>query len=221
MKCFVTIFERFSWAIPLCKDLTAAGLEVILIDNNSTYPPCVEWLKNCEYKVERMNYNAGPWAFVTTDLHKQYLDRYYFLCDSDLDISKVPKDFPDHLMYGLENTGGDIWKAGLSFELNDLPDNIVTRQAIAHENAFWVDKTELGFYKAWIDIGCTLHDRSRQTDWYYSIRSDRPYTGRHLDWYHTEESWREEDTYFLEHTPGYFGWCKKYYDEVVLKLPPR
>jgi hypothetical protein len=220
-KCFVTIFNRFSWAVPLCKDLTDAGLEVIIIDNDSTFPPCVEWLKNCPYKIEKMDSNRGPWAYDKTDLCKKYTDRFYFLCDSDISISTVPKDFPEHLMKGLEKSDPEIWKVGLSFEINDLPDNIVTRQAINHEKAFWGNMTPFGFHKAWIDIGCTLHDREKKAHWYSALRADRPYTGKHLDWYMTKETLREEDLYFLDLTKEYYGWCRKFYDEVILNKPPR
>lgn len=222
MKCFVTIFNRYSWAIPLCHNLEMAGLEVIIIDNKSTYPPCVEWLKNCNYKIEYIGYNAAPWAFQTTDLTNKYKDRFYFLCDSDMGIDAVPLDFPDVLMRGLERAEPGIWKSGLSYEINDLPDNITTRQAIVHENTFWERKTDYGFYTAWIDIGCALHDRERKGEqWYAAIRSDRPYTAKHLDWYFTEDTIRDEDMYYLETTPEYYGWFRRWYDENILKKEPR
>jgi hypothetical protein len=124
-------------------------------------------------------------------------------------------------MKGLEKSDPEIWKVGLSFEINDLPDNIVTRQAINHEKAFWGNMTPFGFHKAWIDIGCTLHDREKKAHWYSALRADRPYTGKHLDWYMTKETLREEDLYFLDLTKEYYGWCRKCYDEVILNKPPR
>lgn len=42
LKCFMTILDRFTWAMPMCEHIEKAGLELILIDNDSTYPPCVE-----------------------------------------------------------------------------------------------------------------------------------------------------------------------------------
>jgi hypothetical protein len=221
IKCFVTIFQRYSWAIPLCKDLTDAGLEVILIDNHSTFPPCVEWLNNCGYKIERREINNGAWAFDKTELCEKYKDRFYFLCDSDIDISMVPKDFPEHLMRGLENSDPEIWKVGLSFEINDLPDNVVTRQAFIHESAFWNKEPINGFHKAWIDIGCTLHDREKKAHWYSTLRADRPYTAKHLDWHLSKETWRAEDEAYLKDTEEYYGWCRKWYDEVYLNKPPK
>jgi hypothetical protein len=220
IKCFVTIFQRYSWAIPLCKDLTNAGLEVIIINNASTFPACVEWLKNCGYKVENRDVNCGAWAFDKTELCQKYTDRFYFLCDSDIDISKVPKDFPEYLMKGLNQANSEIWKVGLSFEINDLPDNVTTRQAVSHEKAFWNETPVNGFHNAWIDIGCILHDRTRKGHWYSALRADRPYTARHMDWYLIKETWREEDEAFLEGTKEYYGWARKWYDEVMLNKKP-
>lgn len=217
----MTIFNRFSWGAEMCKKFDECGLEVIIINNNSTYKPCIEWLKNCGYKVENMEQNSHAWAFFETDLYKKYPDRFFFLSDSDFDISTVPNDFPDHLMRGLEKTPPNIWKVGLSYEINDLPDNEFTRQVIAHEKNFWPPVNEYGFYNAWIDIGVTLHDRTKKDHFFSAWRSDRPYTCRHLPWYHTKENITNEHLYFMKANPSYYGWDRKWYEEMYLKRKPK
>ena len=222
MKVFMTIFNRFTWAIEMCKKFEQVGLEVIIIDNASTFAPCVEWLKNCSYKVEKREKNEGPWVFETSELKDKYKDQFFYLADSDFDLSIVPNDFPDHLMRGLETCDDKtIWKCGLSCELNDLDDNAFTRQVIAHENNFWINKNSAGYWIAWVDIGVTLHDRNKKDHWYSALRSDRPYTCRHLDWYHKKENIRPEDIYFWEHTKDYYGWGQKWYNEIYLGNTPR
>lgn len=220
MKSFITVWNRFSWLIPLCEDCTKAGLEVHLIDNQSTYEPCIEWLKKCPYKVISMNGNYGPWAFFTSDLWKEYKDRYIFISDSDYSFSGVPSDFVQVLMKGLEYNKDGVWKVGLSAEINDLPDNKFANYIKNYESGFWNYQIIPGFYRADIDTGPAIYDRSRrggcglgQPGWYSALRSDRPYTVKHLDWYLTPDNLRDEDKFYLK-TSGkkHHGWTWVYKD---------
>jgi len=219
MKVFITVWNRHSWLIPLCEDFVKAGVEPVLIDNQSTYEPCVEWLKKCPYKVIWMNCNAGPWAFFITDLWKEYKDRYIMFSDSDYDISSVPVDFPNVLMQGLENFDRDgVWKVGLSAEINDLPQNDYAQKIANYERGFWNYEIIPGFYRGDIDIGIALYDRDRKAGrcglgdgWYSALRACRPYTCRHLDWYLTPENLREEDIYYFKSSgKAHHGWTWVY-----------
>jgi hypothetical protein len=218
MKVFITVWNRYSWLIKLCEDFVKAGLEPVLIDNKSTYEPCVEWLSKCPYKVIRMNKNYGPWAFFTSDLWKEHTDRYVMFSDSDYDISQVPSDFPELLMKGLQtyNVGG-VWKVGLSVEISDLPKNNYTDEVIKAEQGFWNFEIMPGFYRADIDIGIAVYDRSRRSgcglgdNWYAGLRTTRPYTCKHLDWYLTPENLRDEDLYFFKQRgKAHHGWTWVY-----------
>lgn len=230
MNIFITIWNRYSWVIPFCEDCEKAGLTVILIDNKSTYQPCIDWLKKCKYKVIWMNRNATPWAFFNSDLYGQYKDKYFMISDSDQDISKVPSDFPQKLILGLEaHNYNHIWKAGLSQEINDLPDNKFAKEVYDYEKAFWTNPTQshMRFFEVWMDLGIAVYDRERrgecpnkEENWYCAIRADSPYTSRHLDWYLTPENLREEDIYYLtDKDPTYRGWGFKFYQQEILKEP--
>jgi hypothetical protein len=222
MNVFVTIWNRYSWAIPLCDDFTKAGLNVILIDNKTTYEPAVKWLKKCPYEVIYMNKNEGPWAFFTTGLYQEYKDRYFMISDSDQDISKVPSDFVDVLMGGLQEESDGVWKSGLSQEINDLPDNIFSNDIREYESGYWGNENRFGYYKVFMDLGIAVYDKSRrgvnpikEENWYAAVRSKRPYTSRHLDWYLTPDTFREEDIYYLKdlamtHQGWLYNWIKKY-----------
>lgn len=226
MNVFITIWNRHTWAIPLCEDFEKAGLTVILIDNASTYLPCIKWLMDCKYKVHYMPRNYGPWVFFT-HLYKEYTDRYFMISDSDQDISGVPKDFPYYLKAGLEkHTEDKIWKCGLSQEIEDLPDNKFAQEVYKYESTYWRNKTHDGFYHVWMDLGIAVYDRHRRTEdptntdqnghcWYSAIRADRPYTSRHLDWYLTKDNLREEDKYYLRVEAEHKGWLWKLNEEHI------
>lgn len=221
MNVFLTIWNRFTWAIPLCEDFAKAGLNVILIDNNSTFPPCVEWLKNCPYKVHHMEKNEAPWAFFTTDLYHQYTDRYFMISDSDQSITGIPDDWIEVLMKGLEETEDGVWKSGLSQRIDDLPDNPYAREIYEYEKNFYTNVNRFGYYKVAMDLGIAIYDRERrgnnpirEKDWYNAVRSPLPYASQHRDWYLTPDQFREEDIYYMTNKDiAHYGWIFKYTDK--------
>lgn len=224
MNIFITIWNRFTWAIPLFEDFTKAGLTVIIIDNNSTYPPLLEWYeKSCPYKVIRMKENNSAWAFFTTSLYQEYRDRYFMISDSDQDISQVPSDWVNVLMKGLDEKDDNVWKSGLSQKIDDIQtNNPYAKEIYDYEKAFYSNINKFGYYKVWMDLGIAIYDRERRGEnpikegnWYCAVRSPIPYQSRHLDWYVTPETLREEDIYYLtasgrRHQGWLFNWTKKY-----------
>lgn len=224
IKAYVTMFNRLTWAKKYCEDLAAAGLEVILIDNNSTYPPLLEWYKDCPYEVIRMKENHWAWVYFT-HVRKLGDDRFVIVTDSDLDISEVPLDWPEVLMNGLTKNKVRAWKAGLSIEINDLPDNELVCKVVEHEREMWQTKrTPEGFYVSSMDVGLALYDFDFEGGtrgigkpfWYDAIRAPRPYVMRHLDWYLTKETVTEEDLYYLK-SATYPGWGSKWMELIYNK----
>jgi hypothetical protein len=152
-------------------------------------------------------------------LYRKYPDRYFVLSDSDYDISMTPVDFPEFLLKGLEQTKyPEVWKAGLSLEIEDIPQvDDYTKLIYAHEREFWeTPQDKLGFYHSWVDIGIAVYDRTKQkSNWYDALRAPRPYTCRHLDWYLTKKNVRPEDIYYFEVTDhAHHGWGRKWYNEI-------
>lgn len=205
MNVFISVWNRYTWAIPLCEDFVKAGLTPILIDNNSTYQPLLEWYeKECPYKVHRMKENHSAWAFFITELYQQYRDRYFMISDSDQSISGIPSDWVDVLMKGLQETDDHVWKSGLSQRIDDLPNNPYAKEIYEYEKGFYTNLNKYGYHKVWMDLGIAVYDRSRrgeypnkEENWYCAVRSPIPYQSRHLDWYLTPETFRDEDKYYL------------------------
>lgn len=204
MNIFITVWNRYSWLTPLCADFVKAGLTPVIIDNDSTYTPCIEYLKECPYEVIKMENNEGPWAFFTTDLYSKYTEQFFMISDSDQDISQCPSDWVDVLMKGLDEKDDNVWKSGLSQKIDDFPDNPYARDVYDYEKAFYSNLNKLGYYKVYMDLGIAVYDRSRRGEkpidegnWYCAVRSPIPYQSRHLDWYLTPETLREEDKFYL------------------------
>jgi len=214
MKVFIIMFNRLTWPRQLAEQLSYKGCEVILIDNNSTYPPLLEWYENCPYKVHRLEKNVRAFGFWQTGILEQYTDRYYMVTDCDLDISAVPDNFVDVLLNKLKKSSA--YKVGLSLEINDLPDNDFTKKVIGWEKMFWNSKDEDGFYRASTATTLAVYDKERiNLDLYNGIRSPRPYTAKHLCWYMTLENINDEDIFYIRSINS--GWEHEFAKMVGLK----
>lgn len=216
MKCFVICYNRLTWLKQLCAQLQLMGLEVILIDNNSTYLPLLQWYENgCPYTVIRMDKNMGHQVLWKSGLIDQYEDRYYMVTDHDLNLAGIPNDMVDVLMLGLLSNEGVI-KSGLSLRIDDLPANDYSREAIEWEKKFWETPQDANnFYRSDIDTTLAIYDRERDfgklpnNRFFSAVRSPEPYTARHMPWYVDREFLNNnpEEVYYLERTNTY--WAEK------------
>src|SRR3990167_8865928 len=164
IKAFIIMFNRFTWAKNLAEYMSDTGCEVIFIDNNSTYPPLLEWYKTAPYKIHKFKENRLAFDFWYKDVLKDYDCRYYIVTDPDLDISHIPKDYLEILFKGLKSNP-DKWKSGFSLEINDLPDNEYTKVIIEWEKMFWNAPTdENGFYMVDLATTFALYDREKRVE---------------------------------------------------------
>ena len=196
------MFNRFTWAKKMCEDLTRLGCEVILIDNNSTYPPLLEWYSSCPYKVHRLNKNYGERTFWTSGICNNYNDDYYIVTDSDLDVGDLPSDFVEVLKNGLDNNP-KITKCGLSLIIDDLPNNEYTRHVKRFESLYWLEKDHVGNYSCGVDTTFALYKKERLkkgwdegVNFYIGTRAPPPYSAKHMPWYLTNENIDDEQKFY-------------------------
>jgi len=181
-----------------------SGTEVVIIDNASTFPPLLEWYdRGCRCKVIRLRQNHGchaPWnsgAVLSPAMHRAWFGSdYYVVTDADLSLDGCPRDVLDVLVQGYESYA-DITKVGISLEINDLPaDSISGNQAAEWEKRFWQNKRDDRFFDADIDTTFALYGTGVRCIG-TCLRSDRPYTARHMPWYLTPGTLDEESRHYL------------------------
>lgn len=223
LNCFIVMWNRLTYPMKMAEYLSDHNVNVIMIDNNSSYEPLLEWYKSkCKYKVYRLKENMGHKCLYISGILNEYKDDHYFLTDPDLDLSQVPADFIDVLFKGLEHNKS-VLKSGLSLEINDLPDNEYARGVFKWEEKFWnPGRFKNGFYESDTDTTFALYDRKREWEgfmtnlnepenlnkFFCAVRSPRPYTVRHLPWYNTPDNLTEEEKYYLKITGTY--WMGQY-----------
>lgn len=174
-------------------------LQILIYDNNSTFPPMLQLLDDLEKKFSlvRNNKNRGP-EFVYQDQNLlKLLPSQFLLSDPDLDLNPdLPTNFYETFFALTE-----YYKIGKAGSALSIPDNLktnlklvqrdVTTTAIEYENQFWqnlsgfVKKDDAKIYGA--ALGATLclvnmNYLNEDNHWSKGIRVAGIYENKHLPW---------------------------------------
>jgi len=191
MKCFIINYNRLTLMKNMADYLHDAGLEVYIIDNNSTYEPLLDYYKTTKYNVIRMNDNYEYKVFWTQDIYnKLNMNERYILTDSDLDLSNIPNDFLQILEDGL-NKYPQFDKCGFSLKIDDLPDTDIHNEIRDWEHRNWKKQLDEMYYDAEIDTTFALYKVNKHS--YNGIRTNVPYSAKHIPWYYTNNDDLPED----------------------------
>ncbi|HET6746726.1 MAG TPA: glycosyltransferase family 2 protein [Candidatus Saccharimonadales bacterium] len=159
---------------------------VILVDNDSAYPPLMEFLENTPYQVIRTGKNIGHTVMWHEGIAKTlFPGQFYIVSDPDVvPDEKCPSDAIAYF-YTLHKKYIDYQKVGFGLQIDDLPNHYKLKSYVTEwEEQFWKNELEPNVYEAGIDTTFALY--KPYTDYYTlhpSIRTGRPYTAKHLAWY--------------------------------------
>jgi len=182
-------------------------LNIIILDNGSTYRPLLEYYKKIPYRIIYLNQNLGHMAINKCSLFDELKNNYYVLTDPDvLPIEDCPEDF---MKYFLDIMNNDIFvdKVGFSLKIDDLPDRYNKKQQVIEwEKRFWQNEVKPGVYKATIDTTFALHRpdvKSSFLSFNYitkHYRTSYPYSARHLPWYEDPNNLPDDINYYYKNT---------------------
>lgn len=198
---FIIVRDRIEPLRQLLDWLDRAGQrEIWLIDNDSTYPPLVEFLAATQHRVLRFGRNWGhraPW--LTGTIQRNARDRYFVVTDPDVvPDSQCPLDALDHFRAILDRRP-ELHKVGFGLRIDDLPDSYaLASDVVAWERVFWEQQIEPGLFAAPIDTTFALYRPSRRHS-ETAARTGAPYLARHLPWYVDSSRLSDEDHYYREH----------------------
>jgi hypothetical protein len=172
------------------------GVEPIIVDNNSNYPPLLEYYEHCPHKVERLTNNYGNTVLWRAGILEKYEETERFIItDPDLILDDIPKDWLHLLNLGLDKYAFAT-KAGFSLEINNLPNTPMKKLILEWETSAWVHKLDNNFFNANIDTTFALWRRVFQD--FPAVRTNRPYTARHASWYYTKlEDIPPDELYYM------------------------
>jgi hypothetical protein len=199
---FIVVRDLLSPLQELVGWLERAGQErIVLVDNESTYPPMVEYLSTTPHTVVRCGWNMGhrsPW--LSGAIFELADDQPYAVTDPDIVPDEdCPLDAIDHFAEILD-AHPDVHRVGFGLRIDDLPDHYGPKaDVIAWESPFWEKEVAPGLFSAPIDTTFALARVPRPAAM-PSIRTGAPYVARHLPWYDNTAEPSEEVLYYRQHS---------------------
>ncbi len=195
MKALIINYNRLTLCRNLADWCAEHGLDPVIVDNGSTYEPLLDYYRTTPHPVIRFHFNYGShvvWDKGVVDMLG--IEGQYIVTDSDLDLSGVPDDFLDIMTKGLEKHQWAV-KCGLSLEINDLPDTAQGHYIRNNwEKVYWREPLDGMYFKADTATTFALY-RVEVKEWKVTpaIRTNRPYTAKHVPWYYTDFDGLPED----------------------------
>lgn len=198
-------FNRLTYPLQLIDFLEKCGFtNIIILDNNSSYEPLLNFYDTGRCKVIRSKINYGHLALWHSGLYHSYKWNYFVYTDPDVvPIKECPIDFITRFKRILDQYSS-LDKIGFGLRIDDLPDFFKFKQKIEeYEKVYWKNEISPGIYEAPIDTTFALYKpfSNLKTGQAYTLRAFRtgfPYVARHLSWYVDSSNLSPEEIYYLD-----------------------
>lgn len=174
--------------------------QLVLLDNASTYPPLLEYLKGTHHQVLHLRENLGheaPWRCGLIDKLGQA--RPFVVTDPDvLPEESCPDDAVEYFQQLLLRYR-EFDQAGFGLRIDDIPTSYPHRDTVVRwEEPFWVKEITDGVFAAHIDTTFAAYRPGTPYKVTEALRTASPYRARHLPWYRDPRRPDPETEYFFE-----------------------
>ena len=188
-------FNRLTYLKEQINWLEKCGMRnIIIIDNQSTFIPLIEFYDSLNYKIIRCQKNNGYLSLWFNNIFNKVKNDFYIYTDSDVvGSSSCPNDFIEFFYENLLVIN-NLDKIGFGLKLENISNEKNSIYNIKkNENKFWINKYyNSNIFKASIDTTFALYKPNVYGGyWLNSGRTDYPYLADHLPWLDdkkTEES---------------------------------
>ncbi len=212
---FINNYNRLTTTKKLVNDLKKRGYSNIhILDNDSTYPPLLEYYKTTEAKVHFLGKNIGSKAYWKSGLWLKYLTKYYAYTDSDITLKEeCPDDFLEYF-HKLLIKYPKTHKVGFSLQIDNLPDTYHNKNKVVNwESKFYEQEIEQNVFIAPIDTTFALYkpfNKKGSRD--YSIlvlRTGAPYQAKHMPWYIDSNNLDSEEQFYINSLTTRTHWSRQ------------
>lgn len=204
---FIICRDRFKPLKQLVKWIEEEGLtNIIFIDNDSTYPPLVEYLKNTKYEVLWLRKNVGhtsPWSAHIINAYSK--GREFIVTDPDVIPTKESHGAIKRFVE-LFNKYPGFTKIGLGLKIDDLPSHYKLRDSvITWESQFWNHELEKDIFIADTDTTFAMYRANTQYCIAPALRTGGKFVAQHEPWYQNSDQPDEELLYYRSHANKNIG----------------
>lgn len=184
--------------------------EIYLLDNDSAYPPLLEYFAATPHRVIRLGRNVGRLALwdanVLTELN---VTGMFVFSDPDIiPDADCPLDAIEYFAEILDRYPQRA-KVGFGLRIDDLPDSYrFKNEVVVWESQFWERQLAPRLYDAPIDTTFALYRGpmpdgfERSNEFERSIRTGYPYVARHTPWYCDDRSLSDDETFYRKRAEG-------------------
>lgn len=192
--------NRYSYLLRLIHWIEEAGMKnIYIIDNDSTYPPLLEYYKSIPYTVFRLKENVGHMALWETEIIKSFDNSFYIYSDPDILPSEECKHEFMQVLFDCLKKYTHIEKAGFALHIDDLPEHYSNKYKVMEwESQFWKTKLDDIIYSASIDTTFALYRpySGNSQNHFSACRVAGKFTARHLPWYENSSQPTEEEIFY-------------------------
>ena len=175
---------------------------IVIIDNNSSYPPLLKYYDEIQSKVtiHRLDTNEGHMVFwKRQDLFEKYAEDYFVITDPDIILNKdLPQNFLKYFKAILDHYISTV-KVGTALRIDDIPETFNPKlKVLKWEQQFWENRIAKNIYNAKIDTTFALYRPGYKdaANFFTAIRVAGKYTAGHGGWYVDSENLTEEQKYY-------------------------
>jgi len=203
--------NRLEFLLDLIQALETRGYHnIFIIDNDSSFPPLLDFYENCKYHVFRLKENVGHLAMWDTDIYKQFIRDYYVYTDADVvPVESCPADCIEYFWKTLKSNPS-VQKVGFSLKIDDLPDSFDKKdEVIEWEKQYYEKKVGEEFYVGFIDTTFALYRPFMRAGLGARMfRTAFPYQAKHMPWYVDSKNLSAEEKYYISHSSTSTHWTK-------------
>lgn len=208
LPVFIVTRDRVAALSRLVTWLENEGMtNLVILDNDSTYAPLLEYLDSTPHAVVRLGRNIGhtaPWDAGMVDALPE--GQPFIVTDPDV--------VPDEHAHGavkrmcwLLNRHPSYVKVGMGLHIDDLPDHYAMKgKVVEFESQYWTWPLPGGAYHAYVDTTFALYRPGTAYVLSPAMRTGAPYLARHEPWYLDSANLPEEFVYYRDHASGSRTW---------------
>lgn len=173
---------------------------IIIVDNQSSYPPLLAWYRHVPHRVIRLERNVGHAAPFCSQVLDEVRTEYFVVTDPDLGLLGTPDDTLSRLCHYLHDHP-DLGKVGLSLEWRTVPpESRYHTHCRSYERDMW-RRPRVGWTRlrrAEVDTTFAIYDKRIASHYFIGgARTAPPYTARHYPWEVVDPT--PEFQYYLDH----------------------
>jgi hypothetical protein len=182
--------------------------EIIILDNDSTYEPLLDYYKTLDCQVVKLGKNLGHTALYSWNGHHNFKSKNFIYTDPDLlPTETCPKNIIPYLMY-LKHEHFFSNKIGIMLETTDLPDHYKYKKDVLELTKHYCHNRLKTCFISHVDTTFAMYDIDNVAGKEHflgnCLLTDRPYVMRHLPWYEDSNNLSEEQVYYAAHADATF-----------------